>query len=43
MAEKHARRDKSDTEIDTEGGGEAGISQSHSRHKIGAQNKKTSI
>ena len=31
MAEKHARRDRSDTDMDTEGIGEAGISQSHSR------------
>ena len=35
MAEKHPRTDKSDTEMDTEGGGEAGTSQSQSRHKKG--------
>ena len=29
VAEKHARTDKSDTEMDTEAGGEAGISHSH--------------
>ena len=35
MAEKHARTDKSDTEMDTctEGGGELGTSQSDLRHK----------
>ena len=31
VAEKRARTDKSDTEMDTEGGGEAGTFQSHSR------------
>ena len=35
VAEKHTRTDKSDTEMDSyrEGEGEAGTSQSHSRHK----------
>ena len=33
MATKAARTDKSDTEMDTEAGGEAGTSQSHSRPK----------
>ena len=32
-AEKHARTDKSDTEMDSEAGGKAGTSQSQSRHK----------
>ena len=35
MAEQHARTDRSDTEMDTEAGGEAGTSQSHSKHKKG--------
>ena len=35
VAEKHAKTDRSDTEMDTEGGGEARKSQSHSRHKKG--------
>ena len=29
MAKKHARTDRSDTEMDTEAGGEAGTSQLH--------------
>ena len=33
MAEKPTRTDRSDTEMDTEAGGEAGTSPSHSRHK----------
>ena len=32
---KRARTDRSDTEMDTEGGGEMGTSQSHKRHKKG--------
>ena len=32
MAKKCARTDKSDTKMDTDGGGEAGTSQSYSRH-----------
>ena len=35
VAEKFAMTDKSDTEIDTEAGGEASTSQLHSRHKNG--------
>ena len=35
VAEKRARTDRSDTKMDTEGGGEAGTSQSHSRHMKG--------
>ena len=35
VAKKHARTDRSDTEMDTEGEGEAGTSQSQSRHKKG--------
>ena len=35
MAEKHARTDKSNTKMDTEGGREVGTSQSHSRQKKG--------
>ena len=35
MAEKCARTDKSDTEMDTAGEGEACISQLHSTHKKG--------
>ena len=35
VTEKCARIDRSDREMDTESGGEAGISQSHSRHKKG--------
>ena len=35
VAKKHARTDKSETEMDTEDGGEVGTSQSHSRHKKG--------
>ena len=35
VAEKSARTDRSDTEIDTEAGGEVTTSQSHSRHKKG--------
>ena len=37
VAEKHARTEKSDTEMDTctEFGGEVSTSQSHSRHKKG--------
>ena len=35
VAKKHAMTDRSDTEMDTEAGGEAGTSQSHSRHKKG--------
>ena len=33
VAEKHASTDRSDTEMDTDVGGEAFISQSHSRYK----------
>ena len=33
MAEKQARTDRSNTEMDTEAAGEAGTSQSQSRHK----------
>ena len=33
VAEKRARTNKSDTKMDTEGGGEKGTSQSHSKHK----------
>ena len=33
VAKKHARTDINDTEIDTDAGGEAGTSQSYSRHK----------
>ena len=35
VAEKWAKTDKSDTELDTctDGGGEVGLSQLHSRHK----------
>ena len=39
VAEKHARTDKRDTEMDTETGGEGGTSQSHSRHKKGHMTK----
>ena len=35
VAEMCARTDKSDTEMDTEAGGEACTSQSHYRHKKG--------
>ena len=35
VAKKHARTDKSDTRMDTQAGGEANTSQSHSRHKKG--------
>ena len=37
VSEKHARTNKTDIEIDTctEGEGEVGTSQSHSRHKKG--------
>ena len=35
VPEWHARTNKSDTEMDTEAEGEAGTSQSHSRHKEG--------
>ena len=35
LAKKHARTDRNDTEMDTEGEGEAGTSQSNSRHKKG--------
>ena len=35
VAEKHTRTDRSHTEMDTEAGGEAGTSQSHSRQKKG--------
>ena len=35
VAEKHARTDRCDTEMDTEGEGEASMSQLHSRHKKG--------
>ena len=35
MAEKHAKTDRSETEMDTEAGGEAGTSQLLSRHKKG--------
>ena len=35
VAEKYARTDKSDTEMDTEAGGEPCTSQSHARHKKG--------
>ena len=35
MAKKHARTDKNDTEMDTEGAGEEGTTQSNSRHKKG--------
>ena len=38
VAEKHARTDRSDPEIDTAGGGEADTSQSYSRHKKGHMN-----
>ena len=33
VAEKHARKDRIDTEMDTEGGGKAGTSPSQFRHK----------
>ena len=33
VTKKCARTDRSDTEMDTKAGGEAGTSQSHSRHK----------
>ena len=33
VAKKCVRTDRSDTQMDTEGGGEAGIYQSNSRHK----------
>ena len=39
MLRKHARTDRSDTEIDTEGGWEAFTSQSYSRHNKGAYDK----
>ena len=39
VAEKCARTDRSNTEMDTMGGGEAGTSQSHSRHKKGHKTK----
>ena len=35
MVEKPAKTDKIETEMDTEAGGEASTSQSHSRHKKG--------
>ena len=35
VAKKHARTERSDTEMDTEGGGETGTCQSQSRHKKG--------
>ena len=35
MADKHARTERSYTEMEREGGGEVGTSQSHSRHKKG--------
>ena len=35
VAGKHASTDRSDTEMDTEAGGEVGTSQLHSRHKKG--------
>ena len=35
VAEKHARTDRSDTEMDIEGGGQVSISQSQFRHKKG--------
>ena len=35
VAEKHPRTERSDTEMDTEAGGEAGTSLSQSRHKKG--------
>ena len=35
MAKKHAWTDRGDAEMDTEGGGEVGTSQSHFRHKKG--------
>ena len=34
-AEKHAKTNRSDIEMDTEDGGETGTSKSHSRHKKG--------
>ena len=35
VAEKHAINESSDTEMNTDGGGEAGTSQLQSRHKNG--------
>ena len=35
VVEKHARTDRNDTDMDIEARGEAGTSQSHSRHKKG--------
>ena len=39
VAEKCPRTERSDTEMDTEGGGEAGTSQSQARHKKGQMTK----
>ena len=39
VTEKCARTDRSNTEMDTEGGGEAGTSQSHLQAQEGTYNK----
>ena len=43
VTEKHARTDKSDTEMDTKTGGEVDTSQSHSRHKKGYMTKHSLV